>query len=211
MFFSDQEQSPITAIQIFASDTNTSLTQASDKESITTFIESQMNDRTGMNPDLNKKSILINKENDEDDDSNYHRKSFGEKKIDNREIVTKDIKIQMKLVQGFERTTTKFYLYENQMEKKFASPLMPNVSFYASKGEENETDDELTNKLTRVKIKIVEISSSVKNKDHKTINGEKLVGNFELVMRADQRMKDYQFYDDFKNKVMLKLKRAGRQ
>ena len=135
-------------------------------------------------------------ENKDDSDQNTLNNGTSKKKI-----LSKDIKINMTVVKENEQHCTGFYLYEDQMKRKVQSTRMPNVCFNVNREYHSDPN-------THVQIKVFEVSSMTKG--NAGVDDEKIVGNFQLILRPDQRVKDLQFFDAFNNKIFLKLRRNSK-
>jgi len=122
------------------------------------------------------------------------------------DILNKDIQIKMRIIRESDEQTSSFYLLENEMEKEFISPEMPNVLFKVRKQYLNDEN-------TRIDIKIREIDCVLGNENSasKLREEENLVGHFDLIMRPDQRVKELNFPDELQNDIKIRLKKGNNQ
>ena len=122
------------------------------------------------------------------------------------DILNKDIQIKMRIIRESDEQTSSFYLLENEMEKEFVSPEMPNVLFKVRKQYLNDEN-------TRIDIKIREIDCVLGNENSasKLREEENLVGHFDLIMRPDQRVKELNFPDELQNEIKIRLKKENNQ
>jgi hypothetical protein len=120
------------------------------------------------------------------------------------DILNKDIQIKMRIIKESDEQTSSFYLLENEMEKEFISPEMPNVLFKVRKQYLNDEN-------TRIDIKIREIDCVLgeENSEGKLREEENLVGHFDLIMRPDQRVKELNFPDELQNDIKIRLKKES--
>ena len=123
--------------------------------------------------------------------------SFSENSYTISEEKSRNINIKMNVAKKNEERSTSFFLLENEKNKEFICPEMPNVLIRAFR---NDSFDE----NTTIQMKVFEVSSAGGKE-----NTKKLVGDFEMILRPDQREKKFEFLDDFQNKISIRLKKKS--
>jgi hypothetical protein len=186
-------------------------TDTSEQASVTAFSSSLNKD---LNSDLivrheKSNSVLITQNDDEylsifsknkdleSNDKSTLKSSLFSSSDDSEEIMTRNINVKMNVAKKNEERSTSFFLLENEKKKEFICPEMPNVLIRAFR---NDSFDE----NTTIQMKIFEVSSAGAKETTK-----KLVGDFEMILRPDQREKKFEFLDDFQNKISIKLKKKS--